>query len=119
MAETKKLTKRDYFKMLKGMVNGNEELINFIDHELDLLDRKSSKSTESKLQVENKGIMEVIMNTLRDIAKPATITDIQNANADLKDLSNQKMSALLKKLVDNGDIVRINDKKKTYFSIAE
>lgn len=46
-----------------------------------------------------------------------TITDIQTVNEDLKELSNQKISALLKQLVDSDVVERIVDKKKTYFQI--
>lgn len=33
--------------------------------------------------------------------------------------SNQKLSALLKQMVDNGEVVRTMDKKKAYFEVAE
>ena len=33
--------------------------------------------------------------------------------------SNQKLSALLKKLVDAGRVIKTVDKKKSYFSVAE
>ena len=117
MAETKKLTKRDYFKELKGMVAGRPELIDFIDHELELLDRKSSKSAETKTQTENKGIMEQIIAELSRIAKPVTVSELQASSEILKEYSNQKLSALLKKLVDSNQVVKTADKKKSYFSI--
>ena len=117
MAETKKLTKRDYFKELKDMVTGRPELIDFIDHELELLDRKSSKSAETKAQTENKGIMEQIVAELSRIAKPVTVSELQTSSEILKEYSNQKLSALLKKLVDSNQVVKTTDKKKSYFSI--
>lgn len=117
--ENKKMTKRDYFKALLeiGAVASNSELVDFINHELELLDRKSSKSTLNKTQVENQGTKQVILSVLEEIAKEMTITDIQGASEELKDLSNQKMSALLKQLVDENLVERIVDKKKTYFKI--
>ena len=48
MAEIKKMTKKDFFKELRGMVTDRQDLVDFIDHELELLDRKSSKSSEIK-----------------------------------------------------------------------
>ena len=42
MAETKKLTKRDYFAQLKEIVKDNAELVAFIDHELELLNKKAN-----------------------------------------------------------------------------
>ena len=113
----KKLTKRDYFAQLKEIVKGNIELENFIDHELELLNKKSSNKTPSKTQVENENIKNVIIETLTNLARPSTITDIQNANTELAELSNQKISALLTQLVKTETIVRIVDKKKAYFSV--
>lgn len=117
--ENKKMTKKDYFKELLqiGAVASNESLVDFINHELELLEKKSSKSTLSKTQVENNSIKDIIVNVLQEKSKPMTITEIQASNEDLKELSNQKFSALLKQLVDTNLVERIVDKKKTYFQI--
>ena len=117
MAETKKLTKKDYFKELREMVAeiGRTDLVDFIDHEIELLTKKGSKSTPTKTQVENEAIKEEIVATLVDLGKFVTITEIQGANLELERLSNQKISALLKQLVENGAVVRTVDKKKAYF----
>lgn len=117
MAETKKLTKKDYFKELREMVEeiGRTDLVDFIDHEIELLTKKGSKSTPTKTQVENEAIKEKIVATLVELGKYATITEIQGANTELADLSNQKISALLKQLVDNGAVNKVIDKKKAYF----
>lgn len=117
MAETKKLTKKDFFKELRGMVTDRQDLVDFIDHEIELLDRKSSKSAETKTQIENKNIMETILSELTRIARPITISELQSESEILKDYSNQKLSALLKKLVDSNQVVKTTDKKKSYFSI--
>ena len=117
----KRITKRDYFNELKELVANlnREDLVAFINHELELLDKKASNKTPSKTQVENENIKNVILATLIDIAKPSTITDIQTANTDLANLSNQKISALLTQLVNENKVVRTVDKKKAYFTIAE
>ena len=117
MAETKKLTKKDYFKELREMVAeiGRTDLVDFIDHEIELLTKKGSKSTPTKTQVENEAIKEEIVATLKDLGKYATITEIQGANLELERLSNQKISALLKQLVDTNVVEKMIDKKKAYF----
>ena len=45
MAEIKKLTKKDYFKELKEIVTeiGRTDLVDFIDHEVELLSKKKFK----------------------------------------------------------------------------
>lgn len=117
MAENKKLTKKDYFDMLREIVTeiGRTDLVDFIDHEKELLVRKGSKSTPTKTQVENEAIKEKIVATLVELDKYATITEIQGANPELADLSNQKISALLKQLVDTNVVLKAIDKKKAYF----
>ena len=117
MAEIKKMTKKDFFKELRGMVADRQDLVDFIDHELELLDRKSSKSSETKTQIKNKSIMETILSELTRIARPITISELQSESDILKEYSNQKLSALLKKLVDSNQVVKTTDKKKSYFSI--
>ena len=118
MAEIKKLTKKDYFNELKGLVSDRQDLVDFIDHEIELLSKKSSRTAPTKTQVENEKIKEKIVATLVELGKYATITDIQNVNTELADLSNQKISALLKQLYDNKVIEKVIDKKKAYFKAS-
>lgn len=118
MAEIKKLTKKDYFNELKGLVSDRQDLVDFIDHEIELLSKKSSRTAPTKTQLENEKIKEKIVATLVELGKYATITDIQNANTELADLSNQKISALLKQLYDNKIIEKVIDKKKAYFKAS-
>jgi hypothetical protein len=117
-----KMTKKDYFKVLKEIVKGNErevELVAFIDHEIELLAKKSAKSGMTATQKANAEIMEKIVNALAVMDKPVTVTELQKGFAELDALSNQKMSALLKKLVDEGRVVKTIDKKKSLFSLPE
>ena len=118
MAEIKKLTKKDYFNELKVLVADRQDLVDFIDHEIELLNKKGSRTAPTKTQVENEAIKEKIVATLVGLDRYATITDIQNANTELADLSNQKVSALLKQLVDNEIVTKMIDKKKAYFKAS-
>lgn len=119
MAEIKKMTKKGMFESLKGYVADNAEMVAFIDHEIELLNRKASKSGQTKTQKENEGIMENILVALEKVGRPVTITELQNENEDMAQYSNQKLSALLKKLNESGKVSKVTDKKKSYFSIAE
>ena len=115
-----KMTKKDYFNVLKVMVAGSNretELVAFIDHEIELLDKKHSKSGSTKTQKENVEIMDKIVNALSIVGKPVTVTDLQKEVPEMAEFSNQKLSALLKKLVDNGTVVKTIEKKKSYFSL--
>lgn len=117
----KKLTKKDKFGMLKEyMVElGRTDLVEFIDNELSLLEKKASSGKMTNTQKENEEIKKVILGVLTEIGEYATITDIQAKNDTLGVLSNQKISALLKQLVDTNQVLKKTEKKKAYFKIAE
>ena len=113
-----KKTKKDLFLEVREVVAGNEELVAFIDHELELLNKKAStKST--KVNDEQVALMKKIVNALNEIGRSVTISELQKENAEMAEYSNQKLSAMLKKLVDNKQVTKIVDKKKSYFTTAE
>ena len=119
--ESKKMTKKETINLLIDVLMGNKEVedvqifIDFLTHERELLERKSSNSGQTKTQKENEILKEKIVETLKELNKFSTITEIQQANPELADLSNQKISALLKQLVDTDVIEKVIEKKKAYF----
>lgn len=118
MAETKKLTKKEYFAKMREVVIDYPELVEFIDHEVELITKKNSSKGQTKVQIENEGIMDTIVAELVNIARPVTISELQAESEVLGGYSNQKLSALLKKLVEVGRVVKTTEKKKSYFSVA-
>lgn len=119
-----KMTKKDWFATIRAMVEGSgnereDEILAFIDHEVELLEKKSSKSGQTKTQKENVEVVAKIENALREVGKAVTITELQTASEEMSAYSNQKLSALLKQMVSKGAVVRTEDKKKAYFSLAE
>lgn len=117
MAENKKMTKKKYFGILREIVIDRPELVAFIDNELTLLSKKANSSKMTSTQKENEEIKKVIVKTLEDLSRYATITEIQDSNDMLALLSNQKISALLKQLFDSNVIEKKIEKKKAYFKI--
>ena len=115
----KKITKRERFMELKEIVANRPELVEFLDHEIELLNKKANTKTPSKTQIENENTKNVIVNVLIDLARPVTITELQEKDSTLATLSNQKISALLTQLVKDNKVVRTVDKKKAYFTISE
>ena len=114
-----KITKREVINAMLAdvAINGNATYVAYLENELALIERKAANKKSTKTQEENKGIKSVILDTLASIGS-GTITDIQNANSDLAKLSNQKVSALVRQLVENGEVVKTVDKKKSIFSVA-
>ena len=127
MAEIKKLTKKDYFGMIREIVIDNPELVAFVDHEVELLTRKNSGNSQSKTQKENEVVAKMLIEELTKIAKPVTITDLMTSSDVVKGyvlengnhLTNQKISAIFKQLTESNQIVKVTDKKKSYFSVNE
>lgn len=115
----KKLTKKEMFGKIMEVCAENSEIVAFCEHEIELLSKKNSKSTPSKNQVENENIKVAIVEALQVIGKPVTISELQAQNEKMAGYSNQKLSALLKQLVDSQEVVKVTDKKKSYFSISE
>ena len=99
-------------------ISSNEVFKAYLENEKALLEKKASNRKATKIQTENVGIKATILTVLEDFNKPMTITDIQSANEDLKALSNQKISALVKQLKDNGLVVKSVVKGKSLFSLA-
>ena len=123
----KRLTKKDYFEMIKGVCADRTDIVDFCNHEIELLSRKNSKSGATKTQKENKIVANMLVEELAKIGKPITITDLMNTSEIVKgytlengnNLTNQKISAIFKQLVESQKIVKVVDKKKSYFSIGE
>ena len=123
----KKLTKKEMFEMIKGVCADRTDIVDFCNHEIELLSRKNSKSGATKTQKENEIVANMLVEELAKIGKPITITDLMNTSENVKNytlengnnLTNQKISAIFKQLVESNKIVKVVDKKKSYFSIGE
>ena len=124
MANTK-MTKKEWFAVIREMVENSEredkaEMLAFIDHEVELLSKKRT-STNSKKDKENEELCIQLEKALAEIGRPVTITEfMKESTAEVATLSNQKLSALLKKCIEvRHTVVKTVDKKKSYFALAE
>jgi hypothetical protein len=119
------MTKREMFNAIKAVegVASNEEMVAFIDHEIELLSRKRSSSKPTKTQEQNVEIKNTIVQILTNSENPMTATEILNVfKVEYPQFgveSNQKVSALVKQLVDDGAIVKVVDKKKSLFTVEK
>lgn len=78
--------------------------------------RNSADRKPTKAQVENERLKAVVLSVLT--AEPATVTDLMGKSEELSALSNQKVSALVNALVDDGKAVKTTEKRKSYFTLA-
>ena len=118
----KKVTKREKFEMLKALVKDNAMLVEFIDHEIELLDKKKSQGN-AKANEKMDSQVALVYNALVSVGKSVTVSDLIK-ETDLTALANesgvvspQKVSAMFKKLKEQGKVESYTDKKKTYFRI--
>ena len=115
-----KITKREVIGMMmkEEVVKANPTYVAYLENELALLDKKAQNKKATKTQEQNVGIKATILEVLATIGS-GTVTDIQNGNEELSALSNQKVSALVRQLVESGEVVKTTDKKKSIFSLTE
>lgn len=85
------------------------------------LEKKSNKSGErkpTKTQIANEGHKAVILANMEH-GRLYTVTELTKEMPFDEELSSQRVSALVRQLKDSGAIVRTEDKRKAYFSLAE
>ena len=118
----RKPTKRDHFNALLAIpaVAENADLVEFINHELELLDKKNTAERKpTAKQVENAGFKSNILTWM----EPDTLysaADIVKSVPSIVDagLSANRVTAMLTQLVKDGSLVRTEDKRKSYYSLA-
>jgi DNA-binding transcriptional regulator GbsR (MarR family) len=121
----KKITKREKYEMLKALpaVAENEMLVEFIDHELELLDRKNApKDGEVKLtakQTENEAVKSEILNYMEMGTKYTVSSLLEGVPNQPEDMSHHRMVALLKQLVDAEAVTKTKEKGVTYFALSD
>jgi hypothetical protein len=116
------MTKKDYFNELLTIkeVADNEKLVAFIEHELELLAKKNSTASGDKkltaTQKENEGIKQAILDFMEP-NRLYTITEILKGCEACreKEMSNQRVSSLVRQLKDAEKVTRIEDKKRALF----
>lgn len=112
------MTKKEMFNMIATINADNAEIVEFCAHEISLLDKKVSSKTPTKAQKENEGIMDQILVSLAEFDAPVTVTELIQNSERLNGFTNQKISALLRKLVEAKKVTKAVNGKKAVFCIA-
>lgn len=131
-SKTVKMTKNDRYTALSAYLTDNpnvvfqsprgsitaKEMGDFITHEMELLSKKnSSEKKPTAQQTANEGIKTAIVEGMEQ-NRLYTITELIKEIPECADMTNQRVSALVRQLVDSGAVVRTEDKRKAYFSLA-
>ena len=113
------MTKREMFAEIRNIVADNEEMVAFIDHEIELLELKSnSPKKPTKTQIENDGIKAEIVAYLTEVDTPKSIKQLQAEIPSISGLMNQRVARMLTDLVKAETLKKEYVKKTPYYSIA-
>lgn len=122
-----KPTKKDRFNQLLEIeaVKANQELVDFINHELELLVKKNAPSKkDSEKKTANEAIARSIVSLMTENPDHLySLTELLKVLPDLpEDMSNQRMSSIVRTLLADsgtGEVERVEDKRKIYFKLAQ
>lgn len=116
------MTKKELFLEIVKLANGEtmsisaEEVVTFCEGEIALLAKKSESKQNSKKKTENEQIKTIILSALTTGEKQ--VSELMKVEG-LTAYSNQKLTALLKLLREEGKVTRNKDKKKAIYSLVE
>ena len=123
----KKITLKENFERLAGVVKGanideteKNELLLFINNRIEQINKKAS-GTSAK-EKENKALQDQIKAILLDLlaqqSEPINIATMLKVEP-LSQYTNQRISAILTKLIAEGKVERTVIKKVPFFAIAK
>lgn len=81
------------------------------------LAKRSTSKTLTKTQKANEEVKAVIADVLADTGEKMTVTELI-ADDRLNGYTNQKISALLRQMVEAGKVMKTLEGKKAYFAVA-
>ncbi len=118
----RKPTKRDRFNALLNIdaVKNDADLVAFIEHEIELLDKKNTAERKpTPKQVENAGFKSEILAYMKQ-GTLYTSADLTKSVPALVEagISANRVTAMLTQLVNDGAVVKTVDKRKSYYSLA-
>ena len=118
----RKPTKRDRFNALLAIpaVAEDAELIEFINHEIELLDKKNTAERKpTAKQVENAGFKADILAWMEPDTKYLSADVAKGVPSIIAaGISPNRVTAMLTQLVNDGAVIRTEDKRKSYYSLA-
>lgn len=116
MATEKKITKKDRYNALLNLaeVQAHPDMVEFIQHEIELLDRKTTKNGEKKVNEKMEAAKATLLTYLGAVEK-ASVSDCMVA---LGESATQFPTAVLTALKKEGKVVREVIKGKPYYHIA-
>ena len=115
----KKMTIVEQYEAIIGKVEGvlSADEVAFLKERADMVAKKNATRKPTKAQTENEGYKTSIVEGMVE-GKEYTITDLIKTISAIGDLTNQRVSAIVRGLVAEGKVERKEVKGKAYFSLA-
>ena len=111
------MTKREMFAAIREVVIDNAEMTAFIDHEIELLVKKSSSERKpTKVQIENESFKTAILDYLVGVGTAKCIKELQSEIPEISELTNQRVTHLMTALVNSGRVIKEYVKKTPFYS---
>ena len=114
-----KKTIKDYLNEILNSYDLSDEHRAFIEGRIEAANKKSGSAKKpTATQVANEGIKSAILEGMVKGEK-YTITELMKSIPELFELSNQKVSALVRQLIKENVVVRSEVKGVAYFALAD
>ena len=115
---TNKKTIKDYFNEILNAYDLSDEHRAFIEGRIEAANKKSGSAKKpTATQVANEGLKSAILEGM-ELGVKYSITDMIKSIPALENLTNQKVSALVRQLVAEKVVVRTEEKGKALFALA-
>ena len=120
---TKKMTKKEMFAQIMASYDLTDEEKAFIQHEIELLEKKNTRKDGSKAMTATQKANEILKARIVDILakaeKPMSVSEIAKSDSELAELSGQKVSAIITLLKNDGIVERVEIKRKAFFKLVD
>lgn len=128
MEKIKAPTRKEMFTSVSDFLaehDADTALIDFVNHQIELLDNKKESKKQSKEQEENAAYSDAIYEQMAferkysaaELMKELPAVSDWNANHETE-LSVQKLASLLKPLVDGGKVIKTMEKRRVFYTKA-
>lgn len=128
MEKVKAPTRKEMFTAVSDFLAEHEAdvaLIDFVNHQIELLDSKKENKKQAKEQEENAAYSDAIYEqmaferkySVAELMKELPAVNDWNTSHETE-LSVQKLASLLKPLVDGGKVIKTTEKRRVFYTKA-
>lgn len=98
-----------------------EEMIEVLTKLRAQVQKRSTSKSKAQIEKEQQAetIAETIVQVLASAETPITMAELKEADESLASYTTQRLSAIISKLVDRGQVVKTIEKRKAMYSLAE